>query len=280
MIKVASSSRVSADAGASTLLCPSMPSGQMRSTMYSPISLSARSSPQGNSASVVERTSVSTPPTVLCIDKQRLGRDCVSKQFATHLSEWALEPMESIRELENAGDWPGASLVILHTHGASFGTAEVAEEMRAIAETAPGAPLVVMSDLDEATEVHMAMQLGARGFLPAGLPFSQAVAAIRLVGDGGTYIPVCVLAASSEVRRTSSTRPVDGSGRPIEFSPRQLQVLERLKQGKQNKIIAYELGMCQSTVKVHLRHIMKKLNARNRTQVVLLTSNINTTTAV
>jgi DNA-binding NarL/FixJ family response regulator len=49
--------------------------------------------------------------------------------------------------------------------------------------------------------------------------------------------------------------------------------LERLKQGKQNKIIAYELSMCESTVKVHIRHIMKKLKARNRTQVVLLTSN-------
>jgi len=66
---------------------------------------------------------------------------------------------------------------------------------------------------------------------------------------------------------------VDGKGTPIEFSPRQLQVLELLQQGKQNKIIAYELGMCESTVKVHIRHIMRKLNARNRTQVVLLTNN-------
>jgi DNA-binding NarL/FixJ family response regulator len=64
---------------------------------------------------------------------------------------------------------------------------------------------------------------------------------------------------------------MDANGSPIQFSPRQLQVLERLRQGKQNKMIAYELGMCESTVKVHLRHIMKKLNARNRTQVVLLT---------
>ena len=44
-----------------------------------------------------------------------------------------------------------------------------------------------------------------------------------------------------------------------------------MRQGKQNKIIAYELGMCETTVKVHIRLIMKKLNARNRTQVVLMT---------
>ena len=47
------------------------------------------------------------------------------------------------------------------------------------------------------------------------------------------------------------------------------------RQGKQTKIIAYELGMCESTVKVHIRQIMKKLNARNRTQVVLLTNNMD-----
>jgi DNA-binding NarL/FixJ family response regulator len=73
---------------------------------------------------------------------------------------------------------------------------------------------------------------------------------------------------------------MDERGQPIEFSPRQSQVLEGLRQGKQNKIIAYELGMCESTVKVHLRHIMRKLNARNRTQVVLLTNRMHRGSAV
>jgi DNA-binding NarL/FixJ family response regulator len=106
------------------------------------------------------------------------------------------------------------------------------------------------------------------------------MAAIRFINQGGTYIPVCVLAASSELQRTSPAQPMDERGQPIEFSPRQSQVLEGLRQGKQNKIIAYELGMCESTVKVHLRHIMRKLNARNRTQVVLLTNRMHRGSAV
>ena len=120
----------------------------------------------------------------------------------------------------------------------------------------------------------MAMQLGARGYLPADLPFAQATAAIRLVGDGGTYIPACVLAAAAAPQRTSQLSPMDGEGNPIHFSRRQLEVLERLKQGKQNKIIAHELNKSEGTVKVHIRLLMKKLKARNRTQVVLLTSNM------
>src|SRR5262249_36822656 len=169
-------------------------------------------------------------------------------------------------------NWSGASLIILHARGASLRTAEIAEEMAAIEEIAPGVPLVLMSDLADVAEVHMAMQLGARGFLPGDMSFPQAVGAIRFVGQGGTFIPPCVLAASSGFQPTSPAGPRDSSGQTIQFSPRQREVLERLKQGKQNKIIAYELNMCESTVKVHIRHIMKKLKARNRTQVVLLTS--------
>jgi len=53
------------------------------------------------------------------------------------------------------------------------------------------------------------------------------------------------------------------------FTTRERHVIGAIKQGKSNKIIAYELSMCESTVKVHVRHIMKKLGARNRTAVAM-----------
>ena len=227
--------------------------------------------------SVVEqRSQVAAAPTVFYIDKQRLGRDCVSKQLAAHLLEWTIESASSIYDLQR-NDIRGrqTSLVILNTHGASVHSAEVAKEMAMIAEAAPGSPLVILSDLDDAAEVLLASRLGARGYLPASLPLPQAIGAIRLVGGGGTYIPACILLASSLRQPTEPSRPTDKRGNPIEFSRRQQQVLGLLQQGKQNKIIAYELGMRESTVKVHIRHIMRKLNARNRTQVVLLTNGAN-----
>jgi DNA-binding NarL/FixJ family response regulator len=58
------------------------------------------------------------------------------------------------------------------------------------------------------------------------------------------------------------------------FTNRQSQVLACLREGKPNKLIAYELTMCESTVKVHVRHIMKKLGATNRTQVAYLTNGL------
>jgi DNA-binding NarL/FixJ family response regulator len=226
-------------------------------------------------AAVAERASADAePPVILYFDKQRLARDCISEQLATHLPEWTIEPLASVCELRGDEDWSRASLVIFNIHGESLRNADVAGEMAMIAKAATGSALV------DATEVLLAAQLGARGYLPAGLPFRQVMAAIRFINEGGTYIPVCVLAVSSELQRTPPAQPMDERGKPIEFSPRQIQVLERLQQGKQNKIIAYELGMCESTVKVHIRHIMRKLNARNRTQVVLLTDKMHRGSAV
>ena len=56
---------------------------------------------------------------------------------------------------------------------------------------------------------------------------------------------------------------------------RQAAVVDALRQGKSNKIIAYELNMRESTVKVHVRNIMKKLNARNRTEVAFRVNGMN-----
>jgi DNA-binding NarL/FixJ family response regulator len=221
-----------------------------------------------------KRALPSAPRVAFFIDQQSLSRECVGALLVTHLSEWAFQFAESIRDIPTIGESPGAFLVILHTHAASVSSPEVVSEIHAITEAAPEAHLIVLSDKGEAGEVHMAMQLGARGYLPPDLPFAQAAAAIRFVGDGGTFIPACVLAAASASQRTLQAHPMDGEGNPIHFSRRQLEVLERLRQGKQNKIIAHELNMSEGTVKVHIRLIMNKLKARNRTQVALLTSNM------
>ena len=55
----------------------------------------------------------------------------------------------------------------------------------------------------------------------------------------------------------------------LELTARQIAVGEAIRQGKANKQIAYELDMRESTVKVHIRNIMKKLNAKNRTEVAV-----------
>ena len=214
----------------------------------------------------------SFPPIILYIDARSLSRECFSERLAYHLPGWPIESASSVQELQSNGNWPCASVVILNTHGASVNSREVADDMAMIAAAVPNTPLVLVSDLDEPGEVIRAIQLGARGYLSTNLSIPQAIGVIRLVEQGGTYIPLSILTACERAHQTSPSRPLEEKQTFAGFSPRQLQVLKALRQGKQNKVIAYELGMCESTVKVHIRHIMKKLNAHNRTQVVSMTN--------
>ena len=64
------------------------------------------------------------------------------------------------------------------------------------------------------------------------------------------------------VTETPPLRPLDSM-----FTARQIEVVNALRRGKANKIIAYELNLRESTVKVHIRNIMKKMKATNRTEV-------------
>jgi DNA-binding NarL/FixJ family response regulator len=59
------------------------------------------------------------------------------------------------------------------------------------------------------------------------------------------------------------------------LSPREMAVLSLLQQGKSNKTMAHELSIHESTVKCHLRHIMKKVGAYNRTHILCRLQQIN-----
>ncbi|MGO4839893.1 helix-turn-helix transcriptional regulator, partial [Rhizobiaceae sp. 2RAB30] len=90
------------------------------------------------------------------------------------------------------------------------------------------------------------------------------IEAIGLALAGGIFVPASSVFAMRQVLDTGSspTRPMAGM-----FTARQAEVVEALRRGKANKIIAYELKLRESTVKVHIRNIMKKVKATNRTEV-------------
>jgi DNA-binding NarL/FixJ family response regulator len=111
------------------------------------------------------------------------------------------------------------------------------------------------------------------GYVTTNLSPLVAIAAIRLVYAGGKYFPAEVISNSTQQKellpQNKHEKPaVDG------LTSRQYEVFKQLKEGKSNKLIAYELGVQESTVKVHVREIMKKLHATNRTHAVFLASKL------
>jgi len=206
----------------------------------------------------------SSANTIAFVINQHFIRDCIGPQLASRLPGLNVRLLERPEDLVELGDWCSISLVVLwiDNSGMDFETA-----FEAALEAAPKRPIAILSDFADSALVSRALSHGVRGYLSSSMSLAEIVCAIRFVAAGGTFVPPSVLNGMTTHGPASSR-----SNREEEqFSPRQLQVLELLHQGKQNKNIAYELGMAESTTKVHIRTIMRKLNARNRTQVVLMT---------
>jgi DNA-binding NarL/FixJ family response regulator len=129
----------------------------------------------------------------------------------------------------------------------------------------------LLSDIDETDNIVGSMRHGLAGYIPASLSLEIALEAIRLVLAGGIFVPASVLSSLGSPHRHRPSGVLKSSPHHISFTPRQTEVLRQLWEGKQNKIIARELGMSEGTVKVHIKQIMKKVSAHNRVQTVLIT---------
>ncbi|MBV8105982.1 MAG: response regulator transcription factor [Hyphomicrobiales bacterium] len=137
--------------------------------------------------------------------------------------------------------------------------------LKILAELVPKIPVVVLAYKNDSELARIAICNGAKGFIPVTMGFEIAVQAVRFVLAGGTYVPTdCMFATSWPGAAQSPPPPKSGA-----ITSRELAVVRAIQQGKPNKVIAYELNMCESTVKVHVRNIMKKLNAKNRTDLAV-----------
>jgi len=106
----------------------------------------------------------------------------------------------------------------------------------------------------------------ARFYLTANTSCKEVVEIIRFVKAGGTFVPLSSLA----LQRADRSASISMALKTHQFTLRELAVLDRLILGKTNKAIAHELQTSESTVKVHIRNMMKKMSAKNRTEVVCL----------
>lgn len=139
---------------------------------------------------------------------------------------------------------------------------DVANTLQLVSQSLPNVPIVVLAGRNDADLARAAIRHGAKGFIPVTTRFRIVLEAVRFVLSGGTYVPTeCLFATNGSAAQANPSQNA--------LTTRELSVVRAIQQGKPNKIIAYELNMCESTVKVHLRNIMKKLGAKNRTEVAI-----------
>ena len=135
-----------------------------------------------------------------------------------------------------------------------------------IRHSAPVVPIIVLSMSEDPGHMRDVLKLGANGYIPKTSPNSILSNAIRLVLDGGIYVPPEMLNDVPDAGKNEKTIEVNKQ-KPA-LTERQLEILNLVAQGKTNKEIARILDIADTTVKSHTTTIFRQLGADNRTQAV------------
>jgi two-component system, NarL family, nitrate/nitrite response regulator NarL len=145
--------------------------------------------------------------------------------------------------------------------------------IRQVLAAAGSTPVVLVSGGADPQEVKRAIDAGVRGYLPKTMPSPLLDSAISMLVKGGTYVPIELLTELAQ-------RPAAGQAMPEAapeivslkqslidvLTPREHKVLLHLATGASNKEIGRDLSLAEVTVKLHVRQILRKINARNRSE--------------
>lgn len=140
------------------------------------------------------------------------------------------------------------------------------EAIGRLKEIQPHIRIVVFTAYDTDERILGALAAGAKGYLLKGAPRAELFNAIRIVHQGGSLLqPVVATRLINQLTETSSETSLAET-----LTTRELEVLELLVKGKQNKEIAADLFITERTVKFHISAILGKLDAGNRTEAVTI----------
>lgn len=128
----------------------------------------------------------------------------------------------------------------------------------AIRQESPEARIIILTTFEGDVEIQRALEAGARGYLLKNMPPRELADVIRQVHAGRKRIPAEIAAQLAEHMSDEN------------LTARETEVLRHVAGGNRNREIAELLFISEETVKVHIKHIMDKLGAKDRTQAITI----------
>ena len=122
--------------------------------------------------------------------------------------------------------------------------------------------IVVISASEDMRKIRKIMTNGIKGYIPKRLEPKIMLKALKIIVEGGIYMP-------SAFAENNYTININSNCRSKTLTNRQSQVLDLIAEGKSNKQIAYEMGVSEATVKLHINALLRSLKVNNRTQAVV-----------
>ncbi len=145
------------------------------------------------------------------------------------------------------------------------------ETLQLLTQDLPDCAVIILTVSEEADELGQALRDGARGYLVKNIDAEALVSAIRRAAGGEAVIADSMTAKLVEQFRgqANQTPPPPGSAERHRLTARETQIVQWLARGASNKVIARELDVSESTVKIHVQNVLKKLNLTSRVQVAV-----------
>jgi DNA-binding NarL/FixJ family response regulator len=209
---------------------------------------------------------------LMLIGRPGLFNECLSRMFTERGFETVLQPISD--RISRLSFTPELAVFCINQFDPELlvRTRQRIEELHALVTELP---IMMLFEQAGRGELRDIAQLAITATVVGVPSIDVAVAAIQFVLVNGPNMTVEIRLdrhsagdnseTSQEARCSSEEMSQSYDSR---FTEREAAVLERLRQGQPNKIIAHTLGVSESTVKVHLRSIMSKLKVSNRTQIV------------
>jgi len=202
---------------------------------------------------------------VLLVDDHALFRSGVKALLERHddfeVLDEASDGLEGIKRARSLK--PDLVLLDLHMPGISG-----LEAVKVIVEEMPGVRVLMLTVSEDAQDLMEALRAGASGYLLKNIEMDALLDAIRRAAEGDSVVsPEMTAKLIQGVRE--QPRAAERVAERDRFSPRERDILACLAKGESNKEIARELDLAESTVKIHVQNIFKKLHMISRVQVAL-----------
>jgi two-component system nitrate/nitrite response regulator NarL len=206
------------------------------------------------------------PVRVLLVDDHALFRSGIKalleRQAGVEIVGEASDGLEGVKRAISLR--PDVVLLDVHMSGISG-----REAVQLICEDAPDTRVVMLTVSEDADDLIDCLRAGAHGYLLKNIEADYLTDALRRTADGEAVMSPSMMAKLvSNVRADARSAPVAVADHD-RLSPREREILEFLVPGASNKEIARALDLAESTVKIHIRGILKKLNLSSRVQAAV-----------
>lgn len=175
----------------------------------------------------------------------------IASQADMQLVAQAVNAAEAIREFRKHR--PDVTLMDLRLPGA-----DGIDTLISIRGEFPTARIIMLTTSDGDAEIQRALRAGAAAYVLKSMPKDELLAVVRSVHEGGRHIPPAVAARLAEHLGED------------DLTTRELEVLQLIRDGFRNKQIADQLAIAETTVNFHIKNLVEKLGANDRTHAVTI----------